>query len=54
MAPPPPVELDPADWPDPDEAGVTHLSPELAGKVLVTLTQLGDYIERQYARCAEH
>jgi len=52
MGPLPVVRFDPASWPDPAEDGTTVLSPEIAGRLLVLITTLTDYIEENHAACA--
>jgi hypothetical protein len=53
MAALPPIDFAPEDWPDPQADGSTSLTPELAARFLALLITLTDYLEQQYARCAE-
>jgi hypothetical protein len=53
MAALPPIDFRPADWPDANADGSTTLAPELAARFLALLITLTDYLEQQYARCAE-
>ncbi len=49
----PTVTLRPEDWPDPDDAGVTHLPPDVTAKVFGTLRSIANFVEAYRARCTE-
>lgn len=53
MTPLPVTDFDPSAWPNPAADGSTVLDPVTSGRVLVLLTTLIDYMEAQYAACAQ-